>query len=368
MDSRHQTDADFPQMKFGSVWLDVDWEAFQIPRGFAPAPPDRTIAWSQQVARQRSGRLREFLKPTGRYNPRIRISQVPDPDAPDAELVEAYDFIDRAWEASELPLMIKEAERILSRTGFATHYEQHFLVRRSGAWFIFADPGMPADRDAVEERYSDDVVFADPTRFEWLPEEIADAAGGLSGRLAWAMEVLKRSKGPARFDRRAELEVSPVGRIGHALGDGRGEEAAAHVSWLLAEAYRAGWSDGAYFEQVRVSDAIAQNLKEITGAQQSSGRSQAKQRRRAACAAFICANDPQHTLSTAALARLIHQAAAAKDPIFAGIALLDRHEPENPRETAKEISEMRGAQALTKGAFGQQSDLAATFVALLAGD
>ncbi len=368
MDSRHQTDADFPQMKFGSVWLDVDWEAFQIPRGFAPAPPDRTIAWSQQFARQRSGRLREFLKPAGRYNPRIRISQVPDPDAPDAELVDAYDFIDRAWEASELPFMIKEAERILSRTGFATHYDQHFLVRRSGAWFIFADPGMPVDWDAVEERYPDDVVFADPAKFEWLPAEIADAAGGIGGRLAWAMEVLKRSKGPARFDRRAELEVSPVGRIGDALGDGRGEDAAAHVSWLLAEAYRAGWNDGAYFEQVRVTDAIAQEHSEVSADQTASTRSVRKRNRQEALAQFLAVQGGGD-LSNLELARRAQKAHSDADPIFEGVSdLLDADDPDNPKETAKEIGQLRKIARQRRATVGLRPDLSRAVRSILSGE
>ncbi|PQZ74769.1 MULTISPECIES: hypothetical protein [unclassified Brevundimonas] len=355
-----QADADFPQMRFGEVWLDVDWEAFQVPRGSAPAPPDRTINWSQG----RTGRLGEFLRPAGGYNPRIRISQVPDSDAPGAALVDAYEFIDRAWLADELPLMIKEAERILARTGFVTHYGQHFLVQRAGAWFIFADPGMPIDRGAVEERYAGKVVFADPTRFDYLPEAIADAAGGDSGRLAWAMEVMRRSKRSARFDRSAELEVSPVGRIGDAFRRGRPDEAAAHLSWWATEIYRTAWNDGAYFEGVRVSDAIAQERKEeASAAQMLSDRSREAQRRRVACAKFIAGIDPDGGLSAADLARLVHQARAANASTFAGIRLMD-----SPRETAKEIAQIRKETRRKAAASKLHADLKVAVEALLEDD
>lgn len=342
------------------MWVDVDWEAFQVPRGPAPGPPDRTINWSQG----RTGRLGEFLRPAGGYNPRIRISQVPDSDAPGAALVDAYEFIDRAWLADELPLMIKEAERILARTGFVTHYDQHFLVQRAGAWFIFADPGMPIDRDAVEERYAGDVVFADPTLFGRLPQGIVDAAGGLNGRLGWAMEVVRRARRPARFDRSAELEVSPVGRIGDAFRHGRPDEAAAHLSWWATEIYRTAWDDGAYFEGVRVSDAIAEERKEeASAAQRSAAPSREARRRQVACAKFIVDVDPDGELSAAELARRVHQARAAKDPTFAGVRFMD-----SPRETAKEIAEIRTDARRKAVASKFQADLKAAVEALLEDD
>lgn len=293
-----------------------------------------------------------------------------DPLDPDIGSVDAYEFIDRAWRADELDRMIEDAKSILQRTGFVTHYKQHFLIQRSSTWFVYADPeerGVPVDRDAVEERY-DDILFADPTKFGDLPEAITDAAGGGHGRLAWAMEVMKRSRRPARFERSAELDVTPVGRLGDAFRRGRPDEAAAHLSWLMAEIYRTGWDDGAYFEGVRVSDVIAQELKEATGAQQSSGRSQAKQRRRSACAKFIANIDPDGGLSAAALARLVHQAKAALDPIFDGIALLDMDDPENPRETAKEIAEIIKKAKRKAVTVELQADLSAAVKDLLASD
>ena len=367
MASQRPTGVEFPKLKVGNAWVDVDWEELLVPKGEAPLPPDRTIAWAPTIAPQRKARLNEFHKPAGRYNPRVRVSTLPDPDSPEAG-VEAYEFIDRPWGPDELPHMLREAERILSRTGFVAHYDQHFLVQREGSWFVFADPGAPVDRDAVEERY-EDVIFVDPSRFEYLPESIADAAGGPYGRLAWAMGVLKRSKTPARFERSGELEISPVGRIGEALKSGREDDAAAHVAWLLNEAWRAGWCDGAYFEAVRVSDAISREHREDSGKQGTSHRSVQKQLREAAMSAFIVAEDPGDEIPDLELARRAQMAHSNADPIFEGVDdLLDVNDPATPKETAKEIGRLRKSLRDQSAKRALQVSVAAHVTALLKTD
>ena len=348
-------------MRIGETWIDVEWEEFLIPKGDAPRPPDRTIIWSPTVAHQQIGQLRDFTASAGRYNPRLRLSKT-------AEGEDAYEFIDRPWSPDELGRMVEDAKSVLARTGFVTQYEQHFLIERGGAWFIFADPGAPVDRDAVEERY-DDVIFADPTRFDYLPKDISDAAGGPYGRLAWAMEVLKRSKVFDRIERRAELVTCPVGRIGEAFGKGRPEDAAAHLAWLLSEAWRTGWSDGTYFECVRVSDAVGRQHREDSGKQSASIRSVQKRLREAAMTKFIDREDPDAALTDLELARRAQASHSNAEPIFEEVDdLLDVNDPANPKETAKEIGRLRKAARKMAAQRALNLEISAGVTALLRSD
>ncbi|MNY35763.1 hypothetical protein D3C86_1701940 [compost metagenome] len=61
----------------------------------------------------------------------------------------------------------------------------------------------------------------------------------------------------------------------------------------------------------------------------------------------------------------MHQAAADKNPIFAKVRLLDRDKPEDPRETAKEITQLRAKMRRKKPDARLQADLSFAVTAIL---
>lgn len=324
--------ADLPLLSLNDAW-----ERLRLPEGASPLPSGLTGRI------QKLPRIDRFFKPAGAASPRINPSSVRVPSETEEGAfveVEAYEVVDRPWPHSERTRMLDEARHILSRTGFVPHCEQHFLCQRNGDWFILADRTNAVDLDWVEQEH-EEVIFADPSRFDHLPEAIADAAGGSYGALAWAMNVLRRAKLWSRTQERVENEVT-VGRLGRLIREGRDAEAAAHLAWLLASEFGRGWEDGAYFEGVRMSDMIAQHHRERSSAQHSSERSRVKQLRQRAVWEFVQREDPHGQLADLELARRAWRAHADADPIFEGLDdLLDPGDAENPREQAKEIAELR---------------------------
>lgn len=328
----HEDHGDLPLLS-----LDDAWERLRLPEGASPLPSGSTGRF------QKLPRIDRFFKPAGAASPRINLSSVRVPSEAEEGTfveVEAYEVVDRPWSRSERARMLDEARHILSRTGFVPHCEQHFLCQSNGDWFILADRANAVDLDWVEREH-EEVIFADPSRFDHLPEAIVDAAGGPHGALAWAMNVLRRAKLWNRTHERAQNEVT-VGHLGRLIQEGRDTEAAAHLAWLLEEEAGRGWADGAYFEGVRMSDMIAQHHRERSSAQQSSERSQIKQRRQRAVWEFVQREDPQGQLADLDLTRRAWRAHGDADPIFEGVKdLLDHRDAENPREQAKEIAELR---------------------------